>query len=73
MKRTVQGYAVLAAILLLAACSTLDRSEAPAVSSKAPWVLLPFANLTETPLAGSRAEATALPGCIAAGSAFRTG
>ena len=59
MKRTVQGYAVLAAILLLAACSTLDRSEAPAVSSKAPWVLLPFANLTETPLAGSRAEAVA--------------
>ena len=59
MKRTVQGFAVMAAILLLAACSTLDRSEAPVLSSKAQWVLLPFANFTETPLAGSRAEAVA--------------
>lgn len=59
MKRIVRSFAALAAILLLAACTTLDRSEAPAVSSKAQWALLPFANHTETPLAGSRAEAIA--------------
>ncbi len=46
-------------LTLLAACSTLDRSEAPTVSSKAQWVVLPFANNTETPLAGSRAESIA--------------
>ena len=59
MKRIVQGFAALAAILLLVACSTLDSSQPPAVSRQAAWVLLPFANLTETPLAGSRAEAVA--------------
>ena len=59
MKHIVQRIATLAAILLLAACATLDRSEAPAISGKAAWALLPFANHTETPLAGSRAEAIA--------------
>ncbi len=59
MKRLLQRLATMTAILLLTACSTLDRSDAPAVSAKAQWVLLPFANHTETPLAGSRAEAIA--------------
>jgi len=52
---------LLAAALLLGAagCSTLDRSEAPKLDAKAAWAVLPFANNTETPLAGNRAEAIA--------------
>lgn len=52
---------VLAVLLLMAAagCSTLDRSAAPEVDAKVQWALLPFANHTETPLAGQRAEAIA--------------
>lgn len=46
-------------MLLLGACSTLDRSQAPDLERQAQWVVLPFANHTETPLAGSRAEAIA--------------
>ena len=57
MKTLLTRCALLLALTLLAACSTLDRSAAPTVSSKALWVVLPFANNTETPLAGSRAEA----------------
>lgn len=48
-----------AAALLLAACSTIDRSPPPALDKQATWALLPFANNTETPLAGQRAEAIA--------------
>ena len=47
------------ALLLLSACSTLDRGTAPALKRQATWVVLPFANHTETPLAGNRAEAIA--------------
>jgi len=47
------------AALLLSACSTLDRSAAPAIERQAQWVVLPFANHTETPLAGQRAESIA--------------
>lgn len=51
---------LLAALaLLLGACSTLDRSTAPAIDRQAVWVVLPFANHTETPLAGQRAESIA--------------
>jgi len=46
-------------VLALGACSTLDRSSAPSLDRQAQWVVLPFANHTETPLAGSRAEAIA--------------
>ena len=59
MKTLLTRFALLLAVALLAACSTLDRSAAPTVSSKALWVVLPFANNTETPRAGSRAEAIA--------------
>ena len=44
---------------LFAGCSTLDYAKAPALEPQAQWVVLPFANNTETPLAGSRAEAIA--------------
>lgn len=59
MKFPLVRFALLLGIALLAGCSTLDRSDAPTVSTKALWVVLPFANNTETPLAGSRAEAIA--------------
>lgn len=52
---------LLAAMLLLAlsACSTLDQGQAPQLDRQANWGILPFANHTETPLAGLRAEAIA--------------
>ncbi len=46
-------------MLLLSACSTLDRGTPPELERQATWVVLPFANHTETPLAGNRAEAIA--------------
>ncbi len=50
---------LLAGVLLavLAACSTVDVGPAPTLEAKASWALLPFANNTETPQAGLRAEA----------------
>ncbi len=59
MRKQLTLHILLLVTMALAACSTLDRSEAPKVSSKGLWVVLPFANNTETPLAGSRAEAIA--------------
>lgn len=52
-----QACATLAALFLLGACSTLDSSPRVDVDRDAGWVVLPFANSTETPLAGQRAEA----------------
>lgn len=52
----VVGLALVAAVL--AGCSVVDsKAPAAALEIKARWVLLPFANNTETPLAGNRAEA----------------
>ena len=45
--------------LFLAACSTLDRGQSPEIDRQATWVVVPFANYTETPLAGNRAETVA--------------
>lgn len=59
LARSLTLLAVLAALIGGSACSTLDRSVAPEVDANALWVVLPFANNTETPLAGSRAEAIA--------------
>lgn len=52
---------LLLALLALAAsaCSTLERSAPPKLAADAAWVVLPFANHTETPLAGGRAESVA--------------
>lgn len=47
------------ALCTLAACSTVDRGRAPALQSNADWTVLPFANHTETPMAGNRAESVA--------------
>ena len=59
MLRQLRLLAATGAIALLAACSTLDRGQPPQLERKASWVVLPFANHTETPLAGQRAEAIA--------------
>jgi TolB-like protein len=50
---------LLAALALLSGCATIDQSTPPNISGKAPWVILPFANNTETPLAANRAEGIA--------------
>lgn len=50
---------VLYLLYWLSACSTLDRGTPPSLERQASWVVLPFANHTETPLAGHRAEAIA--------------
>lgn len=49
--------AACAAALVLAACSTVARAPAPTVEKNAAWVVAPFVNYTETPLAGQRAAA----------------
>ncbi len=59
MKPFISRLFLLAGLAFLTACSTLDHSAPPTVSSKALWVVLPFANHTETPLAAGRAEAIA--------------
>ena len=51
--------AALAALLTLAACAVLDAGAPPPLEANARWTVLPFANHTETPLAGSRAAAIA--------------
>jgi len=53
------ALAAACSLALLAACSTTDRARAPELQAQASWTVLPFANHTETPLAGNRAEAIA--------------
>jgi TolB-like protein len=45
-----------ASLLVLNACSTVAIGPAPVLEANAQWALLPFANHTETPQAGLRAE-----------------
>jgi len=59
MKSLRTFIALAFGLAVLVGCSTLDTSKAPPVNGKALWVVLPFANNTETPLAASRAEAIA--------------
>ena len=59
LARHLRLLAATGAIALLAACSTIERGQPPQLDAKASWVVLPFANHTETPLAGQRAEAIA--------------
>ncbi|WCM92364.1 penicillin-binding protein activator LpoB [Acidovorax sp. NCPPB 2350] len=60
LQRLRAGAAGGLLLMLLAACSTVDRGTPPALERNATWVVLPFANHTETPLAGNRAEAVTL-------------
>lgn len=60
MKRRI--YLTLTALALtgtLVGCSTIDQGKAPSLERNASWVVLPFENHTETPMAGNRAEAIA--------------
>lgn len=61
-QRLIRGLRVTLALLataLLAACAQIDVSPSAALEPAGRWAVLPFANNTETPLAGSRAEAIA--------------
>ena len=55
----IKAIAAVALTGALVGCSTTDRGRAPALQRNASWVVLPFDNNTETPLAGNRAEAIA--------------
>ena len=59
LTRRLRLLAAMGTLSLLAACSTLDQGKPPQLERQASWVVLPFANHTETPLAGQRAEAIA--------------
>lgn len=59
MTRRLRALTALGAFALLAGCSSLEQGRAPTLERGATWVVLPFANHTETPLAGQRAEAIA--------------
>ena len=57
--RTWSACTALGLALMLGACSSLDRGKPPTLQTQATWTVLPFANHTETPMAGSRAQAIA--------------
>ncbi len=54
-----RAFGLLAA-LALAACATFDSAPPIRPDRSAAWVVLPFTNATETPLAAQRAESIAL-------------
>jgi TolB-like protein len=57
MTRLIHRILGLCAILaLLGGCAVIDHSPPSGADKSAAWVLLPFANATETPFAGQRAE-----------------
>lgn len=58
--RRLTALAAIGLGVLLAACTTIDTAAPAGLDRSARWVVLPFANATETPLAGQRAEAVAL-------------
>ena len=49
------GVSILLA--LVSGCTTIDAAPSHNLDKNAKWVVLPFSNATETPLAGQRAEA----------------
>lgn len=59
LMKTLKLLASAVLVTALAACSTVDRGRAPALQANASWTVLPFANHTETPMAGNRAESIA--------------
>ncbi|WP_370681120.1 penicillin-binding protein activator LpoB [Comamonas sp. GB3 AK4-5] len=59
-RRHYLSFTALALVSALAGCSTVDYGKSPALQRNASWVVLPFDNHTETPMAGQRAEAIAL-------------
>ncbi len=57
--RRLTATLLVSLLTLVAGCSTLERGTPPKLENGATWAVLPFANHTETPLAGNRAEAIA--------------
>ncbi len=55
--RRLRSMLPVAAVVLLAACTTVNVQPPPNIDWAAPWALLPISNHTETPQAGLRAEA----------------
>ena len=53
----LRSMLLVAAVALLAACTTVNVQPPPNIDWAAPWALLPISNHTETPQAGLRAEA----------------
>jgi hypothetical protein len=51
--------AAFATTVWLAACATVERAATPTLTPNAIWAVAPFANHTETPLAGNRAQSIA--------------
>ena len=66
--RRLRSMLPVAAVVLLAACTTVNVQPPPNIDWAAPWALLPISNHTETPQAGLRAENT-----IAKGNQLTTG
>ena len=54
--RIAHAVALTGIAMVLAGCSTLQVGKAPMLEHQAKWGILPFANQTETPQAGLRAE-----------------
>jgi len=52
-------YLLLGALLAAAGCATLDNAPPANFARDARWAVIPFANATETPLAGQRAASLA--------------
>lgn len=59
LHRRLLGLLFVGLTLLANGCSTIDPGMPPSLERQANWAVLPFANHTETPLAGNRAEAIA--------------
>ena len=59
MRQKLLAGALIAVTTLLTACETMTTSRRIAVSANEDWVILPFENLSKTPLAGDRARAFA--------------
>jgi len=59
-KKLCSGALLSLASIILVACTTIDTAPTANFALGDRWVMLPFANATETPLAGQRAEAVAM-------------
>ncbi len=59
MRQKLLAGALIAVTAFISACETMTTSRRVAVSANEDWVILPFENLSQTPLAGDRAKSLA--------------
>lgn len=57
MKKAVAGFLTAAGMLVLGACTTIDKAPSPVLERDAVWAVLPMVNHTEAPQAALKAEA----------------